>query len=213
MVKTNRASTVGRRGFLGAVGGTAVALGCARSGDLSRFYPQHGDTTETTISEPSPLHELNRRFVAAHDELRGRVAAVLDAADREDDGALLPQVVGYVDRLLRHHHAEEGFVFPAFRAAGRLRTSDVAFLDARDAEHGDVLRLCIELRGASTSATGALARTRRRISLLARELERLTSPHFAIEEATLTPEHLASLLTPREAIAMFDDIREHWSSR
>lgn len=208
---------------MAVVSGALVSLGCRRtahpqdrptpaSSDPSR-QPLPADFAQEPISEHSALLELNRRFIAAHDELRGRVAAVLDAGARDDDRLLLLLLAEYVDRLLRHHRAEDAFIFPAFRAAGRLRSSDVAFLDARDAEHRDVHRLCIELQGVSGGRRILPVPTRRGVLRLANELESLTRPHFAVEEALLSTDHLASLLTGSEAIALFDDIRRHWTSR
>jgi hypothetical protein len=219
--------TVGRRVVIAAVGGTLASLAChgtarfrdARSSDArsepSLPYPPPADAGQETISGRSAIPELNRRFVTAHGELRGLVAAVLEAGARDDERLLRPRAAEYVDRLLRHHRAEDAFIFPAFRAAGRLRSSDVAFLDARDAEHRDVHRLCVELRRVSLAGGSSALPTpaRRHITRLASELESLTRPHFDIEEATLTTEHLATLLTAREAITLFDDIRRRWNSR
>jgi hypothetical protein len=41
----------------------------------------------------------------------------------------------YATILHGHRDGEEHFLFPALRAAGRMRSSDVAFLNARAHEH------------------------------------------------------------------------------
>jgi hypothetical protein len=151
------------------------------------------------------FHELHRRFVVAHDELRDRMTELLVAANGD---RLSRRVDEYTDRLLRHHRAEDEFVFPAFRAAGRLRSSDVAFLDARDAEHRDVHRLCVELRSIGFVAIGGDQKLLR----LGRELEAMTRPHYELEESVLTVAHLKTLMTEREVLALFEDIPARWNS-
>lgn len=176
------------------------------------WAPTEGGPASEGRPDPSRgdgvFHELHRRFVVAHDELRERMAAVVKAASRESEPSLRQQVEAYADRLLRHHRAEDEFVFPAFRSAGRLRSSDVAFLEARDAEHRDVHHLCIELR--DTVAKDRTPHERTRVARLADELAALTTPHYEAEESVLTVSHLQTLLTAAEVARLFTEIPERW---
>src|SRR3954447_21490373 len=87
---------------------------------------------------------FHHALVQVHGDLLAGAARIEAAATAGDD--LHRVTEGFCQTLLDHHKAEDRFSFPAFRAAGRLRSSDVAFLAARDAEHVDIHRLCVELR-------------------------------------------------------------------
>jgi hypothetical protein len=151
---------------------------------------------------------FHRGLVQVHRELREGAAQIAAAAGATDDRMVQSLIAGFCQTLLDHHKSEDRFFFPAFRAGGRLRSSDVAFLDARDAEHRDIHRLCLELRdgprtgGWRTAAAG-----------IARELAALSAPHFAVEEATLTPRHLPALIAPQALVNVFRDMGQNWNRR
>jgi hypothetical protein len=167
--------------------------------------------------DAATFDDFSRGLVAVHWQLRNGVASILAAVSDGGDGASADaRIAAYTERLSTHHRAEDVFIFPALRAAGRCRSSDVAFLDARDREHTDVHRLCVELRdlGLARSRGAVAARAwRADVLRLAGELRSLTAPHFDIEEATLTVDHLRTLITEAELRAMFRDMHENWNTR
>ncbi len=130
---------------------------------------------------PQSAHSiLAERLRTVHDALRAELDALV-----ERGGHVTP----FVDLLLGHHDKEERALFPLLRAHGRLRSTDVAFLDARAREHVEVHRAC-----------DALIAEPRRVSQVAAELRAILVPHLEAEEAVLTPEHLARMIDA-EALA------------
>src|ERR1700745_1348142 len=130
---------------------------------------------------------FHRGLLQVHGELREAAGQI--GAGAAGDGPPQPLIAAFCQTLLDHHRSEDRFFFPAFRAAGRLRSSDVAFLAARDAEHLWIHRLCLALRALGEEAPGG-APWRQAVAARARELGAASAPHFAEEEATLTPAHL-----------------------
>lgn len=92
--------------------------------------------------------------------------------------------------LLGHHHAESTVLFPGLRRLGRLRSSDVAFLDAREREHHDLHALTERLLEAAAAPHPSAAS----ISELARALLESFVPHVKEEEAGLSPDRLATMI-------------------
>jgi len=82
--------------------------------------------------------------------------------------------------LLGHHQVESQILFPGLRKHGRLRSTDVAFLDARDAEHRAIHHLCERF---TTDPT------------LAPEILALFVPHIEEEERGLSPDNLRAMIT------------------
>jgi hypothetical protein len=163
-------------------------------------------------SAPSVFDNFHRGLVGVHGELREGAAQVeAGALGAAADAEVAASIRGFCQTLLDHHKSEDRFFFPAFRAAGRLRSSDVAFLDARDAEHGDIHRLCLALRDGAGDNRGA--RWRSAAAQVARDLAALSLPHFAAEEATLTPRHLATLIAPGDLVRVYRDMGENWNRR
>lgn len=164
----------------------------------------------------TPFQSFHRGLVHAHADLRGRLSAILSRVELSETTASDRAIASFCSELENHHHAEAAFIFPAFRAAGRLRSYDVAFLDARDAEHVDIQRLCLEMRDASRAhRREALSTKAWRVSILklGGELQYLSLPHFAIEESTLTAARVAEMMTARELAAMHRDMGQHWNDR
>jgi hypothetical protein len=54
-----------------------------------------------------------------------------------------PDLAHFCQELLEHRGAEDRFFVPGVRRAGRLISSDVAFRDARDAEHRHLGRVTL----------------------------------------------------------------------
>jgi len=195
-----------RRDFLSTTGGAIVASAAAARrarGD------RHGGA--------AAIHEqFHRGLVQIHDELRGGARAIADAAgnDRDTNAAAIKRLVsGFCQRLLDHHRSEDAFLFPAFRKAGRLRSSDVAFLDARDREHVTIHRLCLAIRDAGTRGDPASKPGRGTLASLVAELSTVSAPHFATEEHTLVPAHLAEIITSQELGRVYRDMGENWNRR
>lgn len=90
-------------------------------------------------------------LLAVHVELRGALTGIVSSVSQDRFGRNLDaQIQHFSANLKNHHKSEDRFFFPAFRESGRMRSSDLAFLEARDKEHEDILRLCQELRNAAT---------------------------------------------------------------
>jgi hypothetical protein len=192
-----------RRKFIAVLGGAALAG--AKVAAQSR-------------NEESVFHGFHRSLLHVHTSLKLGLTAIQESVailahhERITD----QRIAAFTEELLNHHKSEDSFFFPAFRSAGRLRSSDIAFLDARDREHHDVHRLCLELRQVALlhQRESTPTRTwRATVERAARELAELSRPHFAIEEATLTPTHLETLITQRELVAVYRDMGQNWSRR
>jgi hypothetical protein len=159
---------------------------------------------------PVVFESFHRGLLQVHGELRegaGQIEAAARGAVAED--VVTAPIAGFCQTLLDHHKAEDRFFFPAFRA-GRLRSSDLAFLDARNAEHRDIHRLCLELREAGARQ---LAGWRLAVARLAGELAVLSAPHFAAEEAALTPQHLPALISADGLVSVYRDMGRNWNRR
>jgi hemerythrin-like domain-containing protein len=195
-----------RRTFFTAVGGALLIPYPAREAIA-------GERGHPTIFE-----KFHRSLVQVHGELRDGVRGILDAVvnTANDSNVTDERIAALCLNLLNHHKAEDAFFFPAFRAAGRLRSSDVAFLDARDAEHHEVHRLCLELREVGQAhQRGAVAPRvwRATVRRVCTELAAISAPHFDIEESTLTPTHVATLITIGELVAVYRDMGQKWNRR
>jgi hypothetical protein len=161
------------------------------------------------------FENFHRGLVQVHGELR-EGASGIEAAVAQDDELTRRRVAGFCLALLNHHKAEDVFLFPAFRAAGRLKTSDVGFLAARDREHVEIHRLCLELRDVGKRLRreeGAGAAWRASVTRLISDLAAASSPHFAEEEAVLTPAHVATMISGRDLVAVYRDMGENWNRR
>lgn len=166
---------------------------------------------------PSVYESFYRSLLHVHRELLEGAQRIADAArDGARDAETAPLVLAFCDELLRHHKAEDAFFFPAFRAAGRLKSSDAAVLAALDDEHVTVHRLCMEMQQATEARRrGAMAAETWRplIGRLAVELTAACVPHFAEEERLLTADHLATMLTPDQFLDVYRDMKQNWTRR
>jgi hypothetical protein len=157
-------------------------------------------------------------LVQVHDELRQGVNSILDGlvniANNANSVDIL--ITSFSETLLNHHKSEDSFFFPAFRISGRLRSSDIAFLDARDLEHQDIHRLCLELRKLSDNHLHGMITTSDfciSVKSVITDLGSISLPHFEIEEITLTSEHVATIITSKELESVYRDMGEHWNRR
>lgn len=163
---------------------------------------------------PSIFERFHASLVQVHGELRAGAAGIARTiGDDRRDAATRAAIRAFTEELLNHHKSEDAFFFPAFRAAGRMRSADVAWLAKKDEEHVAIHRLCVELR-AATEQRGLAVRTwRTLVTGHVRDLAARSQPHFAEEEATLTAAHVAQLLTETELAAVYRDMGQNWHRR
>jgi hypothetical protein len=144
-----------------------------------------------------PYVAQHRGLVEVHRGLCG----ALDAVSGERECSLAELVAGAraaAQFLLGHHHLESEHLFPALRRAGKLRSADVAFLDARDAEHRAVHGLCERLRECADAA----APSAKELRAVATEIDTLFRPHIVEEERGLAPERMRTMLDLAELEAL-----------
>ena len=130
------------------------------------------------VAQHQGLVQVHEALVAA---LRAVVAAPTAA-----------QALAAGNFLLGHHHAESAVLFPGLRRHGRLRSDDVAFLDARDREHVQLHELAERLLGEA----GAPHPRASELAILAGAVLDGFVPHVVEEEAGLAPERLRRLIDP-----------------
>ena len=157
-------------------------------------------------------------LLRVHGELRQQASAILAAAtgDRRVPTSAGQLIADFCENLENHHRSEDVFFFPAFRAAGKLRSTDIAFLDARDDEHAALVRLVGELRplaGRARDQSLPRATWRGSVQRLVTELTDIAGPHFAAEESVLTPGHVAEMISARELGEVYRDMGMNWNRR
>jgi iron-sulfur cluster repair protein YtfE (RIC family) len=156
-------------------------------------------------------------LVQVHGELSQAAGGIAETiVDARKDADTQAAILAFTDELLNHHKSEDSFFFPAFRSAGRMRSSDVAWLDKKDEEHVAIHRTCVELRDATAKrARSALAVRTWRSAVITQiaTLASLSKPHFAEEEATLTADHVKTLLSADELASVYRDMGLHWQRR
>jgi iron-sulfur cluster repair protein YtfE (RIC family) len=165
----------------------------------------------------TPFENFHVGLIQVHRELRQQASAIL--ADAAEDGAARASVdrkiADFCAHLENHHRSEDVFFFPAFRAAGRLRSTDIAFLNARDDEHVALVRLVGELRQLTGRARGGspIRAGWRGVQWLVTEVTEIAGPHFAAEESVLTAEHVAEMISARELGDVYRDMGTNWNRR
>ncbi len=166
---------------------------------------------------PDVFQRFERSLAHVHGELAARATGIATSIeDPRASAATDRAIAAFTRELLDHHKSEDAFFFPGFRAAGRLRSSDVAFLAMKDEEHVAIHRTCIELRDAGAAhARKALARPAWRQAVRSRiaTLQALSRPHFAEEQATLTAAHVETFIGAAELGAIYRDMAKNWHRR
>ena len=132
------------------------------------------------------------------------------AADTPDERERLLDLADVFTRFLyRHHEAEDRFLFPALAAHTAGKSVDVAFLEARSAEHHEVHRLLdawtAEIKHSRSSDDKPISGSRR----FAGELAPLLSPHLDAEEQALVPMTLAEMLPEKEMHETLEAAAKH----
>jgi hypothetical protein len=128
-------------------------------------------------------------LVMIHRALADAFAPIVAGAQRPLD-QLIPQTRGAAGFLLAHHDLESHVLFPGLRKHGRLRSTDVAFLDGREREHRDIHALTESL----LATCGALHPHSATIATQARELMQMLAAHVREEEDGLAPERLRTMI-------------------
>jgi hypothetical protein len=151
-------------------------------------------TFAATLTSPSkapssvdPYIASHSAFVQIHHALEGSLHTVISAAP----AVAVSQALAAGQFLLGHHAAESSVLFPGLRRHGRLRSSDVAFLDACDRQHEELHALCARLledAGAPHPHVGE-------VRTVARATLALFSAHIVEEEAGLMPERLRTMIS------------------
>ena len=135
----------------------------------------------------------NDLFVTQHEALCQVHRMLLDAFTA---ALTIPDAHRAATFLGAHHTIESEVLFTGLRRAGRLRSTDVAFLDARDREHHALHLLCDRIL-ATTDRTAAIR--------LVGEAAGLLVLHTAEEEAGLAPERLRTLVDEAGLAAILRD--------
>jgi hemerythrin len=163
-------------------------------------------------TQRTPFEHFHDGLLHVHRELQHGVADILTVASHENSNQAVANrmIAAFCEELENHHRSEDVFFFPAFRAAGRLRSTDIAFLDARDDEHLVLVRLVGELKELTGRRAGTWAATVRR---LLTEVAEVADPHFAAEESVLTAEHVAEMITQRQLANVYRDMGQNWDRR
>ena len=132
-------------------------------------------------------------LVTIHRAIDGVLQQVIDAAEAPLS-VIVPGARGAAAFLLAHHAAETDILFPALRRSGRMRSTDVSALDARDREHVELHALCDRL----VAAAARTAPTADEIAALARETRDMLRTHVAAEEISLAADRLREMVTPAD---------------
>jgi hemerythrin-like domain-containing protein len=150
-------------------------------------------------------------LVTVHRAIDGALQSVVDAAT-EPLVVLVQRTRGAAGFLLAHHDMESDVLFPALRRYGRLRSTDVSALDARDREHRDLHELCDRLAGAVDRSAPDAAY----VAALAAETRDRLRAHVADEEQTLAAARLREMVSIDELAAInreLDAFREKAQAR
>jgi len=139
------------------------------------------------IRDADPYTELHASIVGIHHAIIGSLDMVESAVGV---GVVVSQSLAAGRFLLAHHEAESTVLFPVLRRAGKLRSTDAAFLDGCDRAHHELHGLCERLVAVASSAHPSADG----MKALARELAGAFSSHVRDEERGLAPEHLKTML-------------------
>jgi hypothetical protein len=135
-------------------------------------------------------------LVTIHRAIDGVFQQVIDAAGAPLS-VIVPAARGAAAFLTAHHDAESNILFPALRQYGRMRSTDVSALDARDREHVELHALCDRI----AAAAGRAAPDAADLAALALETRDRLRAHVAEEELSLAPARLREM-------ASIDDLAE-----
>jgi hypothetical protein len=141
--------------------------------------------------------EQHAGLVTVHRALLQQLAVIAAGSNTPLD-VLLPQARTAAGFLLGHHEMESRALFPGLREHGRLRSTDLAFLDHRDREHQEIHKLCDAL----LTTANALHPHSATLARDARELLDIFEPHTREEEEGLAPDRLRTMIDPAGLAAL-----------
>lgn len=150
-------------------------------------------------------------LVTVHRAIDGALQSVVDAAG-EPVAVAVQRARGAAGFLMAHHDAESDILFPALRRYGRLHTTDVSVLEARDREHRELHALCDRL----VLVAGVVAPRPADIAALAGETRDVLRAHVAEEEQNLAAARLREMVSLDELAAInreLDDFRARAQAR
>jgi hypothetical protein len=146
---------------------------------------------------------LHEGLVLVHHALTEQLGGIAASAAVPAE-TLIPQVRETCGFLLGHHEMEDSTLFPGLRRVGRLRSTDVAFLAARDEDHRVIHRLTDEL----LATTGALHPHSATLAAQARRLREVLSAHTREEEQGLAPARMREMITADELAELLRELEE-----
>lgn len=135
-----------------------------------------------------PFIEAHSGLVTIHHAIIGSLHAASDATSVD---VIVPQARAAGGFLLGHHQAEDTILFAGLRRLGRLRSTDVAFLETCDRAHHELHALCERLLAAANASHPEVAA----IARLGRETQQALSAHVALEEEGLAPDRLREMIS------------------
>lgn len=147
------------------------------------------NATPLELPETDPYAAMHQQLVTIHRALGAAFAEAI-VIDPNDLTRLVPATAGAGGFLLGHHHAESTMLFPALRRGGRLRSTDVAFLDGLDREH-HALHDLAERLVAEANAPHPRASE---LVTMAKEVAAAFALHIRGEESGLAPERLRTMI-------------------
>lgn len=140
------------------------------------------------MNDPNdPYRTYHEGLLQVHAELASRLRALVAIAPLD---VLVPRTLDVAGFLHGHHAVEDQILFPGLRRSGRLRSTDVAFLDACDRQHREVHAIGERLAAAAREAHPRAEAIR----ALVVELDGVLSEHLRDEEAGLAPERLREMI-------------------
>ena len=135
-----------------------------------------------------PFAEQHAGLVTIHHALVGSLHAVAAATSLD---VIVPQAIAAGRFLHGHHEAERTVLFPGLRRLGRLRSTDVAFLEECSRAHHEIHALCERLLAAAEGSHPDA----KVLAAIARETQQALSLHVREEEAGLAPERLREMIS------------------
>lgn len=166
---------------------------------------------KSSVGIVDPFALQHAGLVEVHHALEGSLHAIAAAANAPLD-QLVMQASAAGGFMQGHHGMEEHALFPGLRRHGKLRSTDVAFLDGCERGHRAIFVLCDRLLEETKSPHPRATE----IVLVARELHGAFVKHIAEEEVGLAPERLRTLVDEAGLAAIgreVDEYRRQFSPR
>jgi len=158
-------------------------------------------SSKPAVTDPFVLQHAG--LVEVHHALEGSLHAVAASANAPLE-QLVMQASAAGGFMEGHHGMEERVLFPGLRRHGKLKSSDIAFIDGCEHDHRAIFDLCARLVG-ETKAPHPRASE---IVIVARELHGAFVAHIESEEVGLSPERLRTMVDEAGLAAIGRDLDE-----